>query len=161
MTSRLLTHGEKKLVQSVFGNTVALDGVEIRNRKWFPFQPRHTIMAPTGHIHFNPKGNGFRGDFSHESLYLQGLFIHEMVHVWQYQKGIFLPLRRHPFCRYDYCLRPGWRLEKYGIEQQAEIVRHAFLLREKNPVAGSPPLDQYIGILPFDTKNFRNDRNFI
>ena len=149
MTSRLLTSGEKRLVQSVFEDAIAVDAVQIRNRKWFPFQPRHTIMAPTGHIHFHPKGGSFREDFSRESLHLQGLFIHEMVHVWQYQKGIFLPLMRHPFCRYHYSIKPGWRLDQYGIEQQAEIVRHAFLLREKNPVAGAPPLDRYLSMLPF------------
>ncbi len=149
MTTRWLTPGEKALVTSVFGDTIALDNVEICNRKWFPFQPVKTIMAPTGHIHFHPKGDLFRLDFTKESLGLQGLFIHEMVHVWQHQKGIFLPLKRHPFCRYHYTLKPGWRLEKYGIEQQAEIVRHAFLLREGAIIAGAPPLEQYRGILPF------------
>ncbi len=149
MTSRLLTPGEKTLVRSVFGACIALDTVEICNRKWFPFQPIRTVMAPTGHIHFHPKGDLWRADFSLDNLKLQGLFIHEMVHVWQYQKGIFLPLRRHPFCRYHYSLKPGWRLEKYGIEQQAEIVRHAFLLGAGEKVAGAPPLDQYRGILPF------------
>ena len=149
MTVRPLTPGEKKLAKSIFGETIALDNVEICHRKWIFFQPLKTVMAPMGHIHFHPRGDLWRPDFSEESLNLQGLFIHEMVHVWQYQKGIFLPLRRHPFCRYDYSLKPGWRLEKYGIEQQAEIVRHAFLLREGHRIAGAPPLDQYKGILPF------------
>jgi len=69
---------------------------------------------------------------------LQGLFMHEMTHVWQAQlKGKwYLPLMRHPWCRYDYSLKPGWKLERYGIEQQAEIVRHAFLLRNGRKVAG-------------------------
>ncbi|WP_206435981.1 hypothetical protein [Altericroceibacterium xinjiangense] len=26
-------------------------------------------------------------------------------------------------------MKPGWSLTDYGIEQQAEIVRHAFLLK--------------------------------
>jgi hypothetical protein len=77
------------------------------------------------------------------------LFIHELVHVWQHQKGIFLPLKRHPFCRYDYALKPGWKLHQYGLEQQAEIVRHVFLLRNGENVAGAPPLAQYEGILTF------------
>ena len=58
--------------------------------------------------------------------------------MWQTQtRGEwFLLLNRHPLCRYDYSLRPGWRLEKYGIEQQAEIVKHAFFLRNGIPIPG-------------------------
>lgn len=105
-------------------------------------------MAPTGNIHFHPKSPGYCDDFSCASAASKGIFIHEMVHVWQYQKGIFLPLRRHPFCRYSYSIKPGWPLERYGLEQQAEIVRHAFLAREGMPVAGSPSVEQYRAILP-------------
>jgi hypothetical protein len=61
-----------------------------------------------------------------------------MTHVWQTQRlgRWYLPLHRHPFCRYSYSLKPGWPLTRYGIEQQAEIVRHAFLLRSGRKVAG-------------------------
>ena len=51
-----------------------------------------------------------------------------MTHIWQHQSGIFLPLKRVPWARYDYAVKPGWTLKKYGLEQQAEIVRHAFLI---------------------------------
>ena len=52
-----------------------------------------------------------------------------MTHVWQTQtRGRFyLPLMRHPFCRYAYELVPDKPFDRYGLEQQAEIVRHAFL----------------------------------
>lgn len=88
-------------------------------------------MAPCGHIHFHPENPFYHDDFAAGGPSAQGLFIHEMAHVWQAQtRGRFwLPFHRHPFCRYDYKLVPGWRLEDYGIEQQAEIIRHAFLLR--------------------------------
>ena len=109
-------------------------------------------MAPCGHVHFHPASPWYQDDFSKADSALQGLLIHEMTHVWQAQtRGRwYLPLHRHPFCRYGYSIRPGWPLERYGIEQQAEIVRHAFLLREGIPVAGAPSLDIYRGILPFD-----------
>lgn len=149
MESRPLTDGEKLLARSVFGDALNLDPVTIRRGKWAFFQPRNTVMAPTGHIHFHPHGPHYREDFAAADLSLQGLFIHEMVHVWQHQKGIFLPLKRHPFCRYDYAIRPGQPLEKYGLEQQAEIVRHAFLLRRGAHVPGAPPVGQYETILPF------------
>lgn len=96
-------------------------------------------MAPGGHIHFHPDSANYRDDFSQEPLSLQGHFLHEMTHVWQAQtRGIwYLPLHRHPFCRYSYTLQPGWPLERYGIEQQAEIVRHAFLLRHGQKIYGA------------------------
>ena len=54
-----------------------------------------------------------------------------MTHVWQTQtRGRFyLPLMRHPFCRYAYDLVPGRPFARYGLEQQAELVRHAFLAK--------------------------------
>lgn len=123
---------------SVFGAAVDCGKVRIRRRRWFAFQPRRVTMAPMGHLHFHPASDSYCDDFSKASLPLQGHFIHEMTHVWQAQtRGRWhLVLRRHPFCRYDYALKPGWPLERYGLEQQAEIVRHAFLLRQGLRLAG-------------------------
>jgi hypothetical protein len=106
-------------------------------------------MAPDGQLWFHPKGGLCHDDFACAPLHAQGLFIHEMTHVWQRQKGIWLPVARHPFCRYSYSLKPGWRLERYGLEQQAEIVRHAFLLRAGVNVPGAPALAIYESVLPF------------
>ena len=147
--SRPLTSAERALAQSVFGSAIDYDRVRLHEGKWWPFQPRRVTMAPMGHIHFHPRGGLFCDDFCKASPSDQALFIHEMTHVWQYQKGIFLPLKRHPFCRYDYSLKPGWALERYGIEQQAEIVKHTWMLRQGAHVRGAPPLSQYESILPF------------
>ena len=149
MTDRPLTDGEVALAQSVFGDGIDYTGVRMRRRKWAFFQPRDTVMAPRGHIHFHPAGDQWRDDFAAGHLTEQGLFVHEMTHVWQHQRGVCLPLARHPFCRYHYALRPGWTLPRYGIEQQAEIVRHAFLLRHRAIIPGAPPLAQYETVLPF------------
>ncbi|MCH4892157.1 MULTISPECIES: vgr related protein [unclassified Sphingomonas] len=149
MSTRPLTDGEIALARGVFGDAIDYGRARVANRKWFPFQPRRVTMAPLGTIHFHPAGGLYCDDFGCAGLDAQGLFIHELVHVWQHQRGIFLPIARHPFCRYGYSLRPGWRLTRYGIEQQAEIVRHVFLLRQGAQLPGAPPLDQYRGILPF------------
>ena len=95
-------------------------------------------MAPRGHVHFHPRGDAYCDDFSTTHVLRQGLLIHELVHVWQVQtKGDwYLLTRRMPWARYDYSLKPGWPLERYGIEQQAEIVKHAFWLRNGVKVAG-------------------------
>ena len=105
-------------------------------------------MAPMGNIHFHPRGETWSADFAEDTLAAQGLFIHEITHVWQAQlRGRYwLPLMRHPFCRYAYQLRPGWPLERYGIEQQAEIVRHVFLAERGILLPNRPPRE----LLPFN-----------
>lgn len=149
MSERALTAGEIALARSVFGDAIDYAPVRVVRRKWAFFQPRETVMAPTGSVHFHPGGSRYRDDFACASLDDQGLLIHELTHVWQTQRGLFLPLRRLPFCRYDYAIRPGLPLHRYGIEQQAEIVRHAFLLRAGDIVRGLPALEIYESILPF------------
>ena len=151
MTVRRLTPGERDLAASVFGNAIDYLAVTVKRKKWFPFQPKNVLMAPTGHIHIHPASPSWSEDFSKEHVQAQGWFLHELTHVWQTQNRgkYYLPLMRHPFCRYDYSVRAGWKLERYGLEQQAEIVRHAFLLRNRIAVTGAPPLGVLETILPF------------
>ena len=126
---RPLTIGEITLARSVFGAAIDYARVRIIRGRWWPFQPKGIVMAPTGNIHFHPADPRWSADYAAESLPLQGLFVHEMTHVWQSQKRgkYYLPLMRHPFCRYGYQLKRGRRFDHYGLEQQAEIVRHRFL----------------------------------
>lgn len=148
---RLLTDGEKNLAKSIYGDAIEMDQVTIQRKRWFPFQPRNVLMAPCGHVHVHPKSHLWSEDYSKESLNLQALLLHELCHVWQAQQRgkYYLPLMRHPFCTYTYTIRPGWKFERYGLEQQAELVRHTFLLRNRYPLAGAPPLTQLESILPF------------
>ncbi|MEJ7925584.1 vgr related protein [Sphingobium sp. AN641] len=151
MKGRALTADEVALAATMFGQAIAYDAVRVHNRKYWPFQPRRVTMAPDGHLWFHPAGGLFCDDFCAAPLHLQGHFIHEMTHVWQAQRGgrYFLPLMRHPFCRYGYDIVPGRPFVRYGLEQQAEIVRHAFLLRQGGAVPGKPPLAVYEALLPF------------
>lgn len=155
MTSRPLTQAETALARSVFGSAIDYGQVRLHHRKWWPFQPSRVTMAPDGDIWFHPQSDLFCTDFCAGPLHLQGHFIHEMTHVWQAQRGgkWFLPLMRHPFCRYGYEIVPGRPFRRYGLEQQAEIVRHAFLLRQGSRVQGKPPLAVYEALLPFSGKN--------
>ena len=108
-------------------------------------------MAPRGHVHFHPAGNAYCGDFAREGLHRQSFLIHELTHVWQTQTrgDWYLVLHRHPFCRYDYALKPGQPLTSYGIEQQAMIVQHAFLLRNGVRVAGVSDAAAYDTLVNF------------
>ena len=149
--SRSLTPDEVALVRSMFGDAIDYGRVRLVNRKWWPFQPKNAAMAPCGDIHFHPQGKLWSEDFSREPLWLQGLWIHEMAHVWQAQRygRVYLPLMRQPFSRYRYQMVPGRPFPRYGLEQQAEIVRHAFLLRHGYRLEGAPPLEELEKLLPF------------
>ena len=145
---RPLSEGEIALARSIFGSAIDYDRVRMVRGRWWPFQPKGVVMAPTGNIQFHPADPNWSDDFSRASLSLQGLFIHEMTHVWQSQtRGrYYLPLMRHPFCRYGYQLQAGRRFDRYGLEQQAEIVRHRFLADQGVTV---PQLCEH-GLLPFE-----------
>jgi hypothetical protein len=144
---RPLTEGEIELARSMFGQAIDYGRVRIIRGRWWPFQPKGVVMAPTGNIHFHPADPHWSLDFSAESLSLQGLFIHEMTHVWQAQKHgrFYLPLMRHPFCRYGYQLQHGRQFHRYGLEQQAELVRHRFLADRGVALAQVPEA----ALLPF------------
>ena len=146
---RALTPGEKALASGVFRDVVDLSVPRIHRRTWWIFQTRNIVMAPDGDIYFHPDCRVWSEDFSREKVALRGLFIHEMTHVWQVQRGVILPLAGYPFCRYGYTPVRGKPLEAYGVEQQAQIVRHAFLLRQGVEVPGAATVDFYDAILPF------------
>jgi hypothetical protein len=135
----------------VFGSAIDCSKVRLKRRRWFLFQPVGTLMAPSGHIHFHPRSPHWCDDFAHAPVEVQGLFLHEMTHVWQAQtKGPwYLPLWRNFSRRYDYTLRPGAPLSSYGIEQQAEIVRNAFLLRKGWKLAGVSDAAAYDALVRF------------
>ena len=144
---RHLTPGEAALVRSMFGDAIDTARVRLVLGKWWPFHPKRSAMAPMGDIYFHPDGGGWSDDFSTETLGRQAFFIHEMTHVWQAQKGgrFYLPLMRHPFCRYSYAIEPGRPFEHYGLEQQAEIVKDAFLASRGATPKVCPPRE----LLPF------------
>jgi len=144
--ARSLTAAEIALARSVFGDSIDYSDVRMVLSTWWPFQPRNAAMAPCGNVHFHPAGNLWSEDFSKESISLQGFWIHEMVHVWQAQRWgrHYLPLMRHPLARYRYDLKPGKPFARYGLEQQAETVRHHFLADRGWKIAAPPR-----SLLPF------------
>ena len=147
MDGRPLTSGETRLARGIFGDSIDYAQVRMFRRKWWPFQPRNAAMAPMGDIYFHPEGGAWSDDFTKESIGRQAFFMHEMTHVCQAQaKGRFyLLLMRHPFCRYEFHLEQGKPFDRYGLEQQAEIVRNRFLADHGVPVVVRPPDD----LLPF------------
>jgi hypothetical protein len=149
--ARPLTPGERAFAASIFGDAIDYERVRIVARKWWPLQPPGVAMAPDGNIWFHPESPWLSRDYAEEPLGTQALFLHELTHVWQIQHWgrWHLILLRHPFCRYRYRLRPGRPFHRYGLEQQAEIVRHLFLLRRRAQPAGAASLHELEALVPF------------
>ena len=151
----MLTKAEEALVHAMFGDALDPAPVRVHRRRWWPLQPRATCMAPRGALHFHPQSTAWRACFASASVEEEAFFLHEMTHVWQHQSGMNLLLRRMPWARYRYCLRSGRPFTAYGVEQQAEIVRHTHLLRHGVTVTGAPPLASLEALLPFSPASER------
>jgi len=146
---RALTHGERIIAERVFAGTLDPDRVHVAHAKWFLFQPRDVLMTPSGCIHCHPKGHTYSRDYATEAWLARGLFVHELAHAWQWQHGIPLAWARWPFARYRYRLRPGKPFADYGLEQQAEIVRHWYLRGEGEGDPAWPQAAALRAVLPF------------
>ncbi len=150
---RPLTEGEITMLKKMFGDSIDYSVVRVFLKKYIFFQQKRIVMAPNGNIYFHPKGELYRDDFSKNTNWaLQGLFFHEMTHVWQHQKGI--NVRRAALNRnYNYLpLDTSKRLEDYGLEQQGEIVAHYYLLSRYDfriPSGNPTSIEDYEKVVPF------------
>ncbi|MCY0773751.1 type IV secretion protein Rhs [Enterobacter cloacae complex sp. 2022EL-00788] len=128
-TLRLLTSGEIALAKSVFRSTIPYHKVWIHHDSYLPFglQDKNTAMSPNGEIYFR---HWYRDDYASAVPFLQHLFIHEMSHVWQREKGMNVIGRGliSWAVSYRYVL-DGRLLSEYPMEQQAQIIADHFSLQ--------------------------------
>ena len=117
MSLRRMTSGELTLARSIFENTIDYNKVWFHNEKYLPGQGERTAMTPNGEMYYPDVAGA-----SH-------LFIHEMMHVWQYQKGYAVKLRGlfSWAANYHYDLNLQ-SVVSYSMEQQASIVADYWLL---------------------------------
>jgi hypothetical protein len=134
---RSLSVGEVALASIVFGDTLDYRDIRIVQA------PRATFgaTAPFGAtIYFANWRAAY--DFALCDVAEQGWLVHEIAHIWQARRGIFLPwakLAALGRSAYRYTLTPGKPFAAYNIEQQAEIARHVFHARIGQPAKGAPP----------------------
>jgi hypothetical protein len=126
---RLLTPGEMAMVSSVLKAAITLTNVRVRKGPILPFQGKYAV-TPMGGI-FYPK-KLYLKDYSIAEIGDKHRFIHEMVHIWQYQMGVWVALwgACSLLVDYEYTLADGKVLSDYGMEQQASIIADYYLLRD-------------------------------
>ncbi|SUD89796.1 hypothetical protein [Psychrobacter phenylpyruvicus] len=162
-TKRVLTPGEIAMATKVFANSIDYSIVYIHNEEYLPFgwQKDNTIMTPDGELYY-PKGH-YKSDYSTESNNYKHLFIHEMVHVWQYQLGY--NVKWEGACLhlnnmfggsdpYPYVLDTAKKLCDYNMEQQGDIIADYFVY-----YCLSLPLAQAAAIVSDSGYRNRNNRN--
>lgn len=142
---RQLTTGEIEMASSVFGHLINYKQVKIFNIPYLPWQPENIFIAPNGNLFVHPKY--FRSDYSSCSTNLQGIFIHEMAHILQFQqqtnvilKGAILQLGYYlsfkKYNPYHYHFIQGKAFSDYNIEQQGDIAQDIFLNKIPNIILG-------------------------
>ncbi|MGU3521910.1 type IV secretion protein Rhs [Enterobacteriaceae bacterium C23F] len=127
---RQLTLGEIALARTLFGESLIYSRIWIHRESYLPFnlQPIDIAMTPNGELWF--REGTYSHDFSlEEDIKNKHLFLHEMVHAWQAQKGMFVRTRGlfSRFADYSYSLDKSNFLQ-YGLEQQASIASDYWLL---------------------------------
>ncbi|MCT4710845.1 type IV secretion protein Rhs [Enterobacteriaceae bacterium H11S18] len=127
---RLMTQGEIMLAKSLYGNSIKYNQVWVHCDSYLPFglQNENTAMAPNGEIYFR-KEKYYR-DFSHAPVRDKHIFLHEMMHVWQHQKGYNVRLKGMFSWASNYHYTLGDALLDYPLEQQAGIVSDYWLLEK-------------------------------
>lgn len=129
---RHLTAQEKLLAQMVFGDMLDCERPKIIATRYLPWQSCGIFMAPNGNIYVNPAD--YSENYALESKFMQGIFIHELTHVMQYQKGIHVLVKGallqsayylsfKSYNPYKYTYHPDKAFSTYNIEQQGEIAR--------------------------------------
>lgn len=146
-TRRTLSAGEHAIARATFGATAPWARVQVLQ---VPAQAPWGAMVPLGRtIVF--AGWRAAADFAATDIQEQAWFVHELAHVWQAARGVPLALAKlaaigHAAYRADWT--DGRPFDAYNIEQQAEIVRFAYLARHGRPDPEGPSLRRLAALWP-------------
>lgn len=124
--SRPLSIGERQIAQSVFGNNLELDNIQLKTAWWVL---KGYAVSPNGNIYFHP--DDFCQDFSDKPLHIRAWLVHELTHVWQIQQGIKVVQKAVLNRKYRYQFQQGKSFFSYGVEQQARMVEEYYIHREQ------------------------------
>jgi len=150
---RRLTSGEMVLARNIFGGSINYGNVTIYHKRYW-IQTGDWVMTPNGNIY---APTTYEADYSGATVVYgrRSLFIHEMVHVWQYQNNVTSIVFGAIFARlsspfsygssvYAYDLDRSKDLMDYSMERQAAIIEDYFRITEgrspdnQRKTSGSP-----------------------
>ena len=137
---RTLTAGEIELAKKIFAHAIDYTRVKVHNGAYM-IGAGNNAMTPNGEMYFPKKF--YATDFSVLSDSLKIWFIHEMVHVWQYQLGYGMKwagikIQLQGGYGYDtgqeapraYIYHPTKDANKsmadFNMEQQGDLIAHYF-----------------------------------
>lgn len=126
---RLLTLGEINLASSLYGFSIHYNLVWIHRESYLPFDLQNNLqgMTPNGEMWF--QDGLYQPDFSASLVFYQHIFLHEMMHVWQHQHGMWVRTRGTFSWGADYSYSLDKKsLSDYSMEQKAGIVSDYWLL---------------------------------
>lgn len=149
IAGRTLTEGERALLRSIFADNIDYEAARVYGRKWQFFQPRHTAMAPNGHVYFPPAH--YLPDYSLLALPLatRAWFVHEGAHLYQhYGLGWNVIVRGMVSRRYSYKLTAGKPFARYGLEQMGSIAADYYTLTQGGTIKPPYSLVDFAGTLP-------------
>ncbi len=120
------------MARELYGNTINYKKVVVHCDSYFPFgaQSKDTAMAPNGELWF--RSERYQPDFSAATIGSRHTFIHEMAHVWQRERGMWVRTRGlfSDVVDYRYRLDGKKKLKDYGMEQQASIIADYWLWKK-------------------------------
>lgn len=138
LSARRLTEGERALAADMFGAGLDADRVRLLA---LPVWSRAFVAGPR--LMLWPAADA-HADFSQAPLVEQGVFVHELTHVWQAQNGVRLLLSKikagDSEAAYAYDLTAEPDFARLNIEQQAMVVQHAFLSARGGHAPHAPEL---------------------
>ena len=136
---RPLTSGEVAMCKLIFKDSINYSLVRVHNHEYLPLglQDDNIAMTPNGELYFNP--SKFQEDFS--SVEDDGnkiWFMHEMVHVWQFQlnykviwrglkfamSGAYNDKRTYEYDNPEDANKKA--LSDFNMEQQGELISHYY-----------------------------------
>lgn len=128
--ARNLSRLEKSVIPASIAAGLDLDAIEIHKRKWTFLTPANVTVARGTKI-FYPNDPGSPRQLTDNLRHLAHM-VHEVVHVWQYEKlGINFYAPQWLDRRYHYRLKAGDMFQSFGLEQQAAIAEDSFLVRHR------------------------------
>ncbi|KPN74109.1 hypothetical protein AKG43_04620 [Neisseria sp. 74A18] len=139
--SRSLTQGEIDLAKQVFKDSIDYAKVKVHKGEYLLWvQDNNTAMTPNGEMHFPDKT--YKNDFSATTQPSdKHLFIHEMVHVWQYQLGYDVKkaglviatqggYKNSAAYKYDNDILEKKDLSEFNMEQQGNIIADYYMFTQ-------------------------------